>query len=83
MTRIIIAAILSLTAATAVAAETAPTLAVCRSIGTPFALPSDDVSAEWGDADYSEWLDDRAAIYCARHVGSAWCACYAAGAYDL
>lgn len=83
MTRTIIAALLSLSAATAAAAESTPTLAVCRSIATPFALPSDDVTTEWGDADYSEWLDDRAAIYCARHSDSVWCACYVAGAFDL
>lgn len=83
MTRILFAALISLSAATAAATETAPSLAVCRSIATPFALPSDEVSAEWGDADFSEWLEDRAAIYCARHEGSAWCACYASGAYDL
>ena len=83
MNRILFAALLTLSAATAAASESAPSLAVCRSISTPFALPSDDVTTEWGDADYSEWLFDRAAMYCARHEGSAWCACYASGAFDL
>ena len=83
MSRILFAALLTLSAATATAAEPAPSLAVCQSIALPFAVPSDDVTAEWGDADYSEWLFDRAAIYCARHEGSAWCACYASGVYDL
>jgi hypothetical protein len=55
----------------------------CETIRTPFALPPDAATADWGDADWSEWLDNRAAIYCARHDGSAWCACYASGAYDL
>ena len=83
MIRFLLSALLSLSAATAAASEPAPTLAVCRSIAMPFAMPSDEVTDEWGDADYSEWLEDRAAIYCARHEGSAWCACYVSGAYDL
>lgn len=81
--RNILAALLSLSAATAAAAEPTPTLAVCQSIALPFAMPSDDVTTEWGDADFSEWLFDRAAIYCARHSDSVWCSCYASGAYDL
>lgn len=80
MFRLIAAALLSLSAATATAA---PAPSVCESLALPFAVPPDEVTAEWCDADYSEWLESRAAIYCARHEGSAWCACYAAGAYDL
>ena len=81
--RILFAALLSLSAATAAAAEPAPTLAVCRSIALPFSMPPDDVTTEWGDADYSEWMETRASIYCARHSDNAWCACYVAGAFDL
>lgn len=92
MIRFITAALLSLSAATASAAPakakapaaiTVPPAAVCASINLPFAVPPDEVTAEWCDADYQAWLDDRAAFYCARHEGSAWCACYVAGAFDL
>ena len=83
MNRFLFAALLSLSAATATASEPAPSLAVCQSIALPFTTPPDDVTAEWCDTEWSEWLFDRAAIYCARHEGSAWCACYASGAYDI
>lgn len=56
---------------------------LCETIRTPFALPPDTATEGWGDADWKSWLDNRAAMYCSRHDGSAWCACYASGAYDL
>lgn len=93
MPRFLLSALLSLSAATAIAAPakaskvpaaiTVPPADVCASINLPFAVPPDEVTADWCDADYQAWLDDRAAFYCARHEGSAWCACYVAGAYDL
>lgn len=80
----LVSASLSLTATAApVAGSIAPTVERCGELALPFAVPPDEVTAEWCDADYSAWLDDRAASYCARHEGSMWCACYVAGFFDL
>lgn len=54
----------------------------CGTISLPFALPPESVSAEWCDAEWQEWLDAKASAYCAKRPGSAWCACYEAGAYN-
>ena len=79
MSRIITAALLSLSAATAAAA---PTANECAAIRLPFALPSAASSSDWGDAEFVAWLDGAAARYCKARPGSVWCACYDAGAYE-
>ena len=79
MIRFTLAALLSLSAATAAAA---PAKAECAAIRLPFALPTAASSSDWGDAEFVAWLDGAAARYCKARPGSAWCACYDAGAYE-
>lgn len=78
--RIIFAALLSLSAATAAAA---PSLDVCMATPIPFQEPPVEVTAEWGDMDFADWCEEQATVYCAANPDSVWCACYFSGAFDL
>lgn len=75
-------ALLSLTASVAVAAP-APTVEQCLATPIPFDEPPAEDAIDWGDADFADWCEERAAVYCAANPNSAWCACYWSGAFDL
>ncbi len=49
---------------------------VCREPSTlPFPLPSDEVSADWGDAEFEEWEAAQWARYCGKRATSRECVC--------
>jgi hypothetical protein len=67
--------------ALALSVITLPALAAPSSCPTtlPFAAPSAEMSAEWGDSDYLWWLDIQTEAHCAK-VGESAASCQCARA---
>ena len=77
MTRFLLSALLSLSAATAIAAPTKArpvTRATCPQ-SVPFALPDDRLTADWGDMEWELYAVNAWTVFCQGREGSFECRC--------
>lgn len=57
-------------------AAPATTLPRCAEVeALPFPLPSEEVSADWGDAEFAVWESAQWATYCGNNPAAAGCNC--------